>query len=143
MAPRFSWETGTTVQSPFRCSDVLPPSRMSRANSVSAQEPSLRPSSGRRARRRDPGKAKDSTFLGPSSCPRESPTQFSIRLNHWKTSKRCIWLHVVPIRMSRWMTDDDPLTKIDNVAALLPNEATENSGSSPGSSRARSKDQSL
>ena len=35
---------------------------------------SLRPSSGRRARRRDPGKAKDSTFSGPSSYPRESQT---------------------------------------------------------------------
>ena len=54
VAPRCSWETGTTAESPFRCSDVLPPSRMSSANNVLAQEPSLRPSSGRRARRRDP-----------------------------------------------------------------------------------------
>ena len=48
-----------------------------------AQEPSLRPSSDRRARRRDPGKAKDSTFAGPSSCPRESPTQ------HARCNGRC------------------------------------------------------
>ena len=108
----------TTAQSPSRCSGVLPPSRMSSANNVLAQEPSIRPSSGRRARRRDAGKAKESTFSGPSSCPRESPTQLSIRTNHGKTSGRCIWLHVVPIRMSPWMTDDDPLTKIDNAAAL-------------------------
>ena len=83
---------------------------------------SLRPSSCRRARRRDPGKAKDSTFQGPSSCPRESPsTGFdfeSTRSNHGKTCKRCTWLHVAPIRMSPWMTDDDPLTKFDNAAAL-------------------------
>ena len=42
-------------QSPFQCSDVLPPSRMSSANNVLASEPSLPPSSCRRARRRDPG----------------------------------------------------------------------------------------
>ena len=125
---------GPPRRAPSRCSDVLPPSRMSSANNVLAQEPSLRPSSCRRARRRDPGKAKDSTFPGPSSCPRESPTLFSIRSNHGKTSKRCIWLHVVPIRMSPWMTDDDPLIKIDNAAALSTNEATENSGTGPGSS---------
>ena len=77
------------AQSPSRCSNVLPPSRLSSANNVLAQEPSLHPSSGRRARRRDRGKAQDSTFSSPSSCPRESPTQFSIRSNHWKTSKRC------------------------------------------------------
>ena len=140
VAPRYSWESGTTAQSPFRCSDVLPPSRMSSANNVLAREPSLR---GRRGRRRDPGKAKDSIFPCPSSCPKGSPTQFSIRSNHWKTCKCCIWLHVVPIRMSSWMTDDDPLTKIDNAAALSTNEATENSGTGPGSSRARPKDQPL
>ena len=110
---------------------------------MSAQELALHPSSCRKARRRDPRKAKDSTFPGPSSCPRESPTQFSIRLNHGKTSKRCIWLHVVPIRMSPWMTDDDPLTHIDNAAAFSTNEATENSGTGPGRSRARPKDQPL
>ena len=143
VAPKYSWETGTTAQSPSLCSDVLPPSRTSSANNALAQEPSLRPSSGRRARKRDPGKAKDSTFSGPPSCPRESPTQFSIRSNRWKTSERCVWLHVVPIRMSPWMTDDDPLTKIDNAAALSTNEATENSGTGPGSSRARPKDQPL
>ena len=69
-----------------------------------------------------PGKAKDSTFQGPSSHPRESPsTGFdfeSTRSNNGKTCKRCIWLHVAPIRMSPWMTDDDPLTKFDNAAAL-------------------------
>ena len=79
-------------------------------------------SSCRRARRRDPGKAKDSTFQGPSSYPRESPsTGFdfeSTRSKHGKTCKGCIWLHVAPIRMSPWMTDDDPLTKFDNGAAL-------------------------
>ena len=37
------------------------------------------------------------------------------------------------------MTDDDPLTRIDNAAALSTNEATENSGTGPGSSRARPK----
>ena len=74
VAPRYTWETGTTAQSPSRCSDMLPSSRMSSANNVLAEELSLRPSSGRRALRRDPGKAKDSTFSGPSSCPRESPT---------------------------------------------------------------------
>ena len=141
MAPRYSCETGTTAQSPSWCSDVLPPSRMSSANNVLAEGPSLRPSSCRRARRRDPGKAKGSTFPGPSSCLQESPTQFSIRSNHGKTSKRCIWLHVVPIRMSPWMTDDDPLTKIHNAIALSTNKATENSGNGPGSSRARPKDQ--
>ena len=36
VVPRYSWETGTTAQSPFRCSDVLPTSRMSSANNVSA-----------------------------------------------------------------------------------------------------------
>ena len=50
------------------------------------------PSSSRIARRRDPGKAKDSTFQGPSSRPRESPsTGFdfeSTRSNHGKTCKR-------------------------------------------------------
>ena len=56
VAPRYTWETGTTTQSPSRCSAVLPSSRMSSANTVLAQEPSLRPSSSRRARRRDPGK---------------------------------------------------------------------------------------
>ena len=94
----------TTAQSPSRCFDALPPSRMSSANNVLAQEPSLRPSSCRRARRRDPGKAKDSTFQGPSSGPRESPsTGFDFeptRSNHGKTCKRCTWLHVAPIRMS-------------------------------------------
>ena len=35
-----------------------------------------------------------------------------------KPAKRCIRLHVAPIRMSPWMTDDDPLTKFDNAAAL-------------------------
>ena len=38
---------------------------------VLVQGLSLRPSSDRRARRRDPGKAKNSTFSGPLSCPRE------------------------------------------------------------------------
>ena len=38
------------------------------------------------------------------------------------------------------MTDDDPLTKTDNVAALSTNEVTENSGTGPGGSQARSKD---
>ena len=68
------------------------------------------------------------------------PDTIFLRSNHGKTSKRCIWLHVVPIRMSPWMTDDDPLTKLDNAAALSTNEATENSGTGPGSSRVRSKD---
>ena len=36
VAPRYAWETGTTAQSPFQCSDVLSPSRMSSANNVSA-----------------------------------------------------------------------------------------------------------
>ena len=90
---------------------MLPSSRMSSANNVLAQEFSLRLSSGRRARRRDP-------------------------VNHWKTSKRCFrW-------MSHWITDD-PLTNIGNAAALSTIEATENTGTGPGSSRARPKDQSL
>ena len=38
VAPRYTWESGTTAQSPFRCSDVLPPSRMSSANTVSSTE---------------------------------------------------------------------------------------------------------
>ena len=94
--PGIRGKKGTTAQSPSRCSDVLPPSRMRSANNVLASEPSLLPSSSRRARRRDPGKAKDSTFQGPSSRPRESPsTGFdfeSTRSNHGKTHKRCIWL---------------------------------------------------
>ena len=45
--------------------------------------------------------------------------------------------------MSPLTTDDHPLTKIDNAAALSTNEATENSGTGPVSSRARPKDQSL
>ena len=80
-------ETGTTAHSPSRCSDVLPPSRMSSANNVLAQEPSLRPSSCRRARRKDLAKAKDSAFSGLSCCLQESPTQFSIRSNHGKTQQ--------------------------------------------------------
>ena len=65
--PSQSWETRTTAQSPFRCSDMLPSSRMSNANNVLAQRLSLRPSSRHRARRRDPGKAKNSPFSGPFS----------------------------------------------------------------------------
>ena len=41
------------------------------------------------------------------------------------------------------MTDDDPLTKIHNADALSTNEAKEDTGIGLGSSRARSKDQSL
>ena len=106
MAPRCSWVAETTAQSPSRCSDVLPPSRMSSVNNVLAQEPSLRPSSGRRARRRDPGKAKEWTVRGPSICPRESPTTGFDKVPHGQaigTCKRCIWLHVASIRMSPWI----------------------------------------
>ena len=52
------------------------------------------------------------------AVPRKARLQFSIRSNHGKTSKCCIWLHVAPIRMSPWITDDDPLTKIDNAATF-------------------------
>ena len=45
-----------------------------------------------------------------------------------KNQQTLLWIHVVPIRMSPWMTDDNPLTKIDNAAALSTNEATENTG---------------
>ena len=80
VAPRYSWATGTTAQSPSRCSDVLPPSRMSSANNVLAQEPSLRPSSNRGARRRDPGEAGTPGKLGPSqvhpAVPRKARHSF-------------------------------------------------------------------
>ena len=120
VVPRYTWETGTTAQSPSRCPDVRPSSRMSSVNDVLAQEPSLRPSSGSRAQRRDSGKAKEFS----SCCPRESSTQFSIR---------CKWLHVVSMKMSPWMTDDDLLTKADNLAVMSTNEATENFGVGPAS----------
>ena len=35
----------------------------------------------------------------------------STRPNHWRTCKRCTWLHFAPIRMSPCVTDNDPLTK--------------------------------
>ena len=54
-----------------------------------------------------------------------------------------LWLHEVPIRMSPKMTDDNPLTKMDNAAELSATEATENTGTGLGSSQARPKDQSL
>ena len=133
VAPRYTWEAGTTAQSPSRSSDVLPSSRMSSANNVLAEGNSLHPSSGRRARRRDPGKAQDSTFSGPSSCPRESPTS---TLHYGQTIGK-------PANAALAQLSDNPLTKIDNAAALSTTEATENTGTGPGSSRARPKDQSL
>ena len=37
------------------------------------------------------------------------------------------------MKMSPWMTDDDLLTKVDNIAVMSTNEATENFGIGPGS----------
>ena len=72
---------------------------------------SLRPSTCRSARRRDTGEAKDRPYQVHPAVAGKARLQFSIRSNHWKTSKRCIWLHVAPIRMSPWMTDDDPIDR--------------------------------
>ena len=110
VAPRYTWETGTTAQSPSQCSSGKLRIRPSQVH------PAV------------PGKARHSFPYGQTIG---------------KPIKRCVWLHVVPIRMSPWMTDDDPLIKVDNAAALSTNEATENSGTAPGSSRARPKDQPL
>ena len=94
-----------------------------------------------------PGKPRIRLSKAHPAVPLESPsTGFdfgSTRSNHGKTCKRCTRLHVAPIRMSPWMTDDDPLTKFDNAAACQESEATRNTGTSPGSSQARSKDLSL
>ena len=124
VAPRYAWGTGTTAQSPFRCSDVLPPSRMSSANNVLAQEPSLRPSTCRSARRRDPGKAKVA-FNAHQPSPRKLNTEFDF-VPHGQTigtCKRCLGLTLCQSKS--------------------PSKATENHRTGPRSSQVRPKDPSL
>ena len=104
VAPRYTWEEGTTAQSPSRCSDVFPPSRMSSANSVLALEPSLPPSSCRRARRRDPGKAKDSTFQGSSSCFPGKPDCIFPTVKPWENQKT---LYLAPRSINKDVSLDD------------------------------------
>ena len=110
VAPRYTWEEGTTAQSPSRCSDVLPPSRMSSANSVLALEPSLPPSSCRRARRRDPGKAKDSTFQGSSSCFPGKPDCIFPTVKPWENQKT---LYLAPRSINKDVSLDDEWRSID------------------------------
>ena len=103
VAPRYSWETGTTAQSPYRCSDVLPPSRMSSANDVLTQGPSLRPSSAAEREGETPGKLGIRPSKAHPAVPWKARHSFPYGQTMGKTSKRCIWLHVASMRMSPWM----------------------------------------
>ena len=122
---------------------MLSSSRMSSANNVLAQELSLSPSElwPQSAKERS-GKAEDSTSSGPCSCPQESPTQIFHTVKPLE-NQQTLHLASRSVNEDVLLMTNDPLTNIDNAAALSTNDATESTGICPGNSRARPQDQSL
>ena len=78
--------------------------------------PSLHPSSSRRARRRESGKAEDSTVYGPASCSQGKPIDRDRPgTPHGQTMGTPA---NAPIRIPPCKTDDDPLIRLVKAAAL-------------------------
>ena len=143
VAPRYTWETGNHRAEPVavlrRAPTLTDEQRQQRVGSRALSPSELWPQSAKER----PRESKGFDLLRSIQLSPGKPDTVLHTVKPLENQQTLLWLHVVPIRMSPWMTDDDPLTKIDNAAALSTNEATENTGTGPGSSRARSKDQSL